>query len=158
MVKHPTTMSPTATSSSIYREAQVGEGRAQHGGHPSHRLGASVGPGRGKPRHNVCDPITLLPAALDSRLQRDAGMNLFEYRVMKTLAEQPDGSMRLKSLAALANGSLSRLSHVITRLERRGWVRRYSERTGRATHARLTDEGVTRSWRLRRATSRKSAA
>ncbi len=41
----------------------------------------------------------------------------------------------------LANGSLSRLSHVISRLERRGWVRRASRTKGRAIHAELTDEG-----------------
>jgi DNA-binding MarR family transcriptional regulator len=41
----------------------------------------------------------------------------------------------------VANGSLSRLSHVISRLERRGWVRRTSGAKGRATRAELTDEG-----------------
>jgi len=41
----------------------------------------------------------------------------------------------------VANGSLSRLSHVISRLERRGWVRRTKRASGRAIHAELTDEG-----------------
>ena len=41
----------------------------------------------------------------------------------------------------VANGSLSRLSHVISRLEGRGWVRRKPGTRGRATHAELTDEG-----------------
>ena len=85
--------------------------------------------------------FTLLPAALDSQLQRDAGMSHFEFGVMAALSRQPDRKLQLKDLAVVANGSLSRLSHVISRLERRGWVRRTSGPKGRATHAELTDEG-----------------
>jgi DNA-binding MarR family transcriptional regulator len=85
--------------------------------------------------------FTLLPAALDSQLQREAGMSHFEFSVMASLYQQPSRSLQLKDLAALANGSLSRLSHVISRLERRGWVRRTSQGRVRATHAELTDEG-----------------
>jgi len=85
--------------------------------------------------------VTLLPAALDSQLQREAGMSHFEFGVMVALSRQPDRSLQLKDLAVVANGSLSRLSHVISRLEGRGWVRRRSGPKGRATHAVLTDEG-----------------
>src|SRR5207237_9140037 len=85
--------------------------------------------------------FTLLPAALDFQLQRDAGMSHFEFEVMVALSRQPDRSLQLKDLAVNANGSLSRLSHVISRLEGRGWVRRRSGPKGRATHAVLTDEG-----------------
>ncbi len=85
--------------------------------------------------------FTLLPAALDSQLQRDAGMSHFEFEVMVALSRQPDRSLQLKDLAIVANGSLSRLSHVISRLERRGWVRRSRGTRGRAMYAELTDEG-----------------
>jgi DNA-binding MarR family transcriptional regulator len=86
--------------------------------------------------------FTLLPAALDSQLQREAGMTHFEFEVMVALSRQPNRSLQLKVLAVVANGSLSRLSHVISRLEGRGWVRRRrSGTTGRATHAELTDQG-----------------
>ena len=85
--------------------------------------------------------FTLLPAALDSHLQRDAGMSHFEFGVMAALSRQPDRSLQLKDLAVVANGSLSRLSHVISRLERRGWVRRTSGTKGRAMHAELTKDG-----------------
>jgi DNA-binding MarR family transcriptional regulator len=85
--------------------------------------------------------LTLLPAALDSQLQREAGMSHFEFGVMAALSRQPGRSLQLKDLAVVANGSLSRLSHVISRLERRGWVRRTSRGKGRATHAELTDQG-----------------
>ena len=85
--------------------------------------------------------ITLLPAALDSQLQREAGMSHFEFAVMVALSRQPGRSLQLKDLAVVANGSLSRLSHVISRLERQGWVRRTRGIKGRATNAELTSKG-----------------
>jgi DNA-binding MarR family transcriptional regulator len=85
--------------------------------------------------------FTLLPAALDSQLQREAGMSHFEFGVMAVLSRQSDRRLQLKELAVGVNGSLSRLSHVISRMERRGWVRRSSGAKGRATHAVLTNEG-----------------
>src|SRR5690242_7896260 len=86
--------------------------------------------------------FTLLPAALDSQLQREAGMTHFEFIVMAALSRQPGRRLQLKDLALIANGSLSRLSHVISRLERQGWVRRVSSNKGRATNAELTDQGL----------------
>jgi DNA-binding MarR family transcriptional regulator len=68
-------------------------------------------------------------------------MSHFEFSVMATLSQQPERSLQLKHLAVVANGSLSRLSHVISRLERRGWVRRTPGSKGRATYAELTDDG-----------------
>jgi len=83
-----------------------------------------------------------LPAALDAQLQRDAGLSHFEYMVLSRLSEAPVHTLRMTDLAILANGSLSRLSHVVTRLERRGWVRREScPADGRYTNAVLTDDG-----------------
>ena len=50
--------------------------------------------------------------------------------------------MRMGQLAVLANGSLSRLSHVVNRLEKRGWVRRTPDPAdGRYTLAILTESG-----------------
>jgi len=68
-------------------------------------------------------------------------MSHFEFEVMVAISRQPDRSIQLKDLALIANGSLSRLSHVISRLEGRGWVRRRSGTRGRATYAELTDNG-----------------
>src|SRR5437588_2211846 len=68
-------------------------------------------------------------------------MSHFEFAVMAVLSQQPGRSLQLKDLAVVANGSLSRLSHVISRLEGRGWVQRASGPKGRATEAVLTDEG-----------------
>src|SRR5256885_16918241 len=85
--------------------------------------------------------FTLLPSAIDSQLQRKAGMSHFEFGVLAALSRQPGRRLQLKDLAVIANGSLSRLSHVISRLERQGWVRRVSGIKGRATNAELTDKG-----------------
>ena len=83
-----------------------------------------------------------LPSALDSQLQRDAGISHFEYQVLAGLSEAPDRTLRMSVLALLAEGSLSRLSQVVSRLEQRGWVRREPDPTdGRYTLAELTDAG-----------------
>src|SRR5215469_11362006 len=83
-----------------------------------------------------------LPAALDAQLQRDAQITHFEYMVLISLSEAPERTLRMSDLAAMANGSLSRLSHVVSRLERRGWVRREPcPGDGRFINAVLTDDG-----------------
>jgi DNA-binding MarR family transcriptional regulator len=83
-----------------------------------------------------------LPAALDAQLQRDAGITHFQYLVMANLSEAPGRTRRMSELAELTNGSLSRLSHVMSRLEDRGWVRREPcPENGRFTNAILTCEG-----------------
>ncbi|WP_157488858.1 MarR family transcriptional regulator [Pseudofrankia sp. DC12] len=83
-----------------------------------------------------------LPAALDDQLQRDAGISHFEYQVLAMLSEAPERTLRMSTLAVFANGSLSRLSHVVGRLDRAGWVRRTPDPgDGRYTLAILTDAG-----------------
>jgi DNA-binding MarR family transcriptional regulator len=87
--------------------------------------------------------LMTLPAAMDGQLRRDAGVNLFEYHVLAALSDAPDRTLVLSDLAGLAQGSLSRLSHAVTRLERAGWVVRRSCGNGgsRRTEALLTDAG-----------------
>jgi DNA-binding MarR family transcriptional regulator len=83
-----------------------------------------------------------LPAALDTQMQRDSGLNHFEYLVLANLSEAPWRTRRMSALAALANGSLSRLSHVVKRLEGKGWITRQAcPEDGRYTNAVLTDAG-----------------
>jgi len=84
-----------------------------------------------------------LPAALDAQLQRDAGISHFEYQVMVCLSQSTDRTMRMSVLARLVEGSLPRLSQVVSRLEKRGWVRRAPDPDdGRYTLAILTDQGL----------------
>ena len=83
-----------------------------------------------------------LPAALDAQLQKDAGITQFDYLVLSGLSEAPNRTLRMSELAARANSSLSRLSHVVSRLEAKGWVRREAcPGDGRFINAVLTDEG-----------------
>jgi DNA-binding MarR family transcriptional regulator len=86
--------------------------------------------------------LTRLPGALDAQLQRDEGISHFEYQVLVCLSETRDRTLRMSVLAMLVAGSLPRLSQVVSRLERRGWVRREPDPVdGRYTLAILTDEG-----------------
>jgi DNA-binding MarR family transcriptional regulator len=83
-----------------------------------------------------------LPALLEAQLQKDAGIGLFEYMVLTSLSEAPGRTLRMSELAAMASGSLSRLSHVVARLEAKGWVRREScPGDGRCINAVLTEAG-----------------
>ena len=86
--------------------------------------------------------MTLLPAALDAQLQRDAGLTHFAYFSLAMLSEAPGRALRMSELAARSSSSPSRLSHTISRLEERGWVRRArASEDGRGQIAELTDEG-----------------
>ncbi|WP_148574060.1 MarR family winged helix-turn-helix transcriptional regulator [Nocardioides caldifontis] len=83
-----------------------------------------------------------LNPALDSQLQRDSDMTHFDYLCLAMLSEEDDWTTTMSALAGRTNASLSRLSHVITKLEKRGWVcRSRSEVSRRVTMVRMTDEG-----------------
>lgn len=86
--------------------------------------------------------LARLPTALEQQLQCDARLSYVEYYVLAGLSDQPEQTMRMSQLAVLANAELSRLSHLISRLERRAFVRREPDPTdGRYTNAILTDAG-----------------
>jgi DNA-binding MarR family transcriptional regulator len=90
----------------------------------------------------LVEVLVKVPAALETQLQRDAGLTHMGYLVMMTLSEHPDRRLPMSHLARRACASLSRLSHVVARLEEKGWLRR--ERAagdGRVQIAVLTDAG-----------------
>lgn len=83
-----------------------------------------------------------LPAALDARMQRESQMTFFEYMVLSVLSEEADRTMQMSALAARTSASLSRLSHVVGRLEKRGLLSRARiPGPGRRTNATLTEAG-----------------
>ncbi len=83
-----------------------------------------------------------LNPALDSQLQRDSDLTHFGYLCLAMLSEKDDRTMRMSSLASRTNASLSRLSHVVTKLEARGLVERLPcEDSRRVTMVHLTDKG-----------------
>jgi DNA-binding MarR family transcriptional regulator len=80
--------------------------------------------------------------ALECQLERDSDLSFIEYHALARLSEEPDHTLRMSQLAALTNASLSRLSHLVTRLEGRGLIRREPDPSdGRFTKAILTDKG-----------------
>jgi DNA-binding MarR family transcriptional regulator len=86
---------------------------------------------------------TLLPAALDSQLHTAGKVSLFDYNVMAMLSEAEGHFLPMSELAARTSSSLSRLSHVVSKLEKRGWLeRRPHPRDARVTTAHLSDDGM----------------
>jgi DNA-binding MarR family transcriptional regulator len=82
-----------------------------------------------------------LLSALDTQL-RDAKLSLFGYLVLAALSEAPERTLSMSDLAVRAGGSLSRLSHAVSALERQGWVTRHpAPANGRITLATLTKGG-----------------
>lgn len=84
-----------------------------------------------------------LPHALDSAMRQRTGLTHFEYVVMSSMSEATGRTRTMSELAGFTNASLSRLSHVVAKLEQRGWVRRSTcPESARVTLATLTDEGM----------------
>lgn len=86
---------------------------------------------------------TLLPAALDTQLHHARKVSLFDYNVLAMLSEAEGRYLPMSELAKRTSASLSRLSHVVTKLQARGWVeRRPHPGDARVTTAHLTDAGM----------------
>lgn len=82
-----------------------------------------------------------LLSALDTQL-RNAKLSLFGYLVLAGLSEAPERTLAMTDLAVHAGGSLSRLSHAVSALERQGWVTRHpAPANRRITLATLTEAG-----------------
>jgi DNA-binding MarR family transcriptional regulator len=90
----------------------------------------------------IAKVMVRLPWALECQLQRDSGLSFIEYHVLARLSEDPEHTLRMSELAVLTNASLSRLSHLVKRLELRGLVGREADPAdGRFTNAKLTKAG-----------------
>jgi DNA-binding MarR family transcriptional regulator len=86
----------------------------------------------------------LLPGALDRQLRESSSLSFVEYYVLVMLSEHVDRTVGMSRLAVLVDSELSRLSHLVGRLERRGLVRREPDPNDRrCTNAILTDAGLT---------------
>ena len=86
---------------------------------------------------------SLLPAALNRQLQRDSGLTLPEYEVLVQLSEADQQRMRPFQVCEALNWEQSRLSHQLTRMERRGLVRRQEcAADGRGALVELTADGA----------------
>lgn len=86
--------------------------------------------------------LELMPRQLDAQLLRDEGITHFDYFTLSVLALDPAHRMRMSELASQTNATLPRLSHAVTRLEKRGLVRRVrATDDARATDVEITAEG-----------------
>jgi DNA-binding MarR family transcriptional regulator len=84
----------------------------------------------------------LLQDRLDRELTHETGISHAYYEILVALSETPGRAMRMSELADRCLSSRSRLSHAVSRLEERGWIRRQvCENDGRGQLAVLTDEG-----------------
>lgn len=83
-----------------------------------------------------------LPTRLDEQLKRDSGLSHRDYFTLAQISMASGEQITMSDLARLSNISASHLSHVVARLEKRGWVRRHADPENRRTNiAALTGEG-----------------
>lgn len=85
--------------------------------------------------------LAWLPSALDRWMSTHAGLTWFEFQVLAAAAHAPGGEIQLNALAAQTGGSLSRLSHVVTKLEVLGYLSRRTTRGVRGTRAAISAPG-----------------
>ena len=84
----------------------------------------------------------LLLDRLDRELTHATGISHPYYEILVALSETECRMMRMSELADRCLSSRSRLSHAVSRLEERGWVRRQvCPEDGRGQLAVLTDDG-----------------
>ena len=83
-----------------------------------------------------------LPAALHRELQTDAGLSLPDFDVLVHLSDTPTGRIRVSDLGQALQWEKSRTSHHLTRMERRGLVRRENcPEDARGAFVVMTPEG-----------------
>lgn len=83
-----------------------------------------------------------LNEALNRQLEEDARISLSEYEILVRLSEAPGRSIRMSELAASLMHSRSRVTHTVTRMQRRGLVEREScLADGRGVNCVMTDAG-----------------
>jgi DNA-binding MarR family transcriptional regulator len=86
-----------------------------------------------------------LTCALDRALQAGHSLGMSEYEVLERLAELPEHSAKVATIAKSVHLSQSALSRVIGRLETAGLLERHMcPEDRRAVNVRLTEEGLRR--------------
>ena len=83
-----------------------------------------------------------LIAALEQQLARESGLSGADYRVLVPLSQAPGGVLRARDLGSEIDWDRSRLSHHLTRMEKRGLViREECAEDARGLMVRLTKAG-----------------
>ncbi len=82
-------------------------------------------------------------AQLDREVQREAGLPLTYWELLKHLSGAPERKMRMSELAEVTRSAPSRLTHAVSQLEADGLVcRRQCSSDRRGSYAELTDKGA----------------
>ncbi|MEX3600398.1 MarR family transcriptional regulator [Kocuria sp. WRN011] len=80
--------------------------------------------------------------AIDRQLQRDSELSSSEYHVLVPLSESQDGSLPSRELLRYLDWERSRLSHMLSRMEKRGMVcRKPSPQDARGLIVEITEHG-----------------
>ncbi|MDO5626989.1 MAG: MarR family transcriptional regulator [Mobilicoccus sp.] len=83
-----------------------------------------------------------LPAVIGSQLSADSQLSVADFSVLVQLSEHPDERCRIAELADALAWERSRLSHQLTRMQKRGLITREEcLDDGRGSFAVLTAEG-----------------
>jgi DNA-binding MarR family transcriptional regulator len=83
-----------------------------------------------------------LSATLQRELQDDAGLSMPDFEVLVHLTDSPEGRVRVTDLARLLQWERSRVSHHVTRMERRRLVQRVEcAEDGRGAFIVITPQG-----------------
>lgn len=83
-----------------------------------------------------------LTAQLNRSLIQETGLSLSDYEVLVVLSESPEDALRAFELGACLQWEKSRLSHHLTRMEKRGLVKRQTcASDGRGLFIALTPTG-----------------
>lgn len=83
----------------------------------------------------------IVARAIEQRLQRECGVSKADFSVLMTLFRAPDSAISIGALVEALDWEKSRLSHQLTRMERRGHVQATSGPGGRRTAIQLTESG-----------------
>ena len=83
-----------------------------------------------------------LSATLQRELQDDSGLSMPDFEVLAHLTDTPEGRVRVTDLARLMQWERSRVSHHVTRMERRRLVQRVEcAEDGRGAFVVITPQG-----------------
>ena len=83
-----------------------------------------------------------LSASLHKELQDNAGLSMPDFEVLVHLTDNPEGRIRVTDLARLLQWERSRVSHHVTRMERRRLVQRVEcAEDGRGAFILITPQG-----------------
>lgn len=92
--------------------------------------------------HGWMEAQGVLAAEVDRSLQTEIGISKAEFSVLRSLQTTPDTALRVSDLSASLRWEKSRVSHLLSRMEKRGLVERIEGGApGRRTAIKLTSHG-----------------